>query len=199
MGMVSLVASAVFVLCGAFAAPLLTGPAAQAAPVRAADVYEDFLCPFCAQFDQQYGSQLDDAARSGKIKVNYHFVNKLDRLSASGDYSSRAAGAARCVENFAPARFGAFRDRLFSPEVQPQEEGDSDLSNGDLSRIATEVGAGAAASCVREGARVAVAKSAACADLDHLSAVGGQGVPSVVSDGKLVDLDNQNWLAELGA
>ena len=177
----------------------VVGSSAVASPAPSVDVYEDFLCPYCAAFDQQYGSELENAARSGRIKLHYRFVNKLDRLSASGNYSSRAAGAARCVANLAPARLAAFRSRLFAPDVQPEEEGESDLSNGDLARISTEAGAGAAAACVRQGAQVATAKAEAAAQLAKLEAAGGRGVPSVAKNGKTVDLDDPAWLANLAS
>jgi protein-disulfide isomerase len=178
------------------AAPF-AGAQASASSVPSVDVYEDFLCPYCAAFDHQHGADLDSAASASRIKLRYHFVNKLDKLSASGDYSSRAAGAARCVANLAPVRLAAFRARLFAPDVQPEEQGESDLSNGDLARISADVGAGAAASCVRQGAQVAAAKSAAATSLAKLKKAGGQGVPSLLKNGKLLELGDQDWLAAL--
>ncbi|WP_049773349.1 DsbA family protein [Segniliparus rotundus] len=178
------------------AAPF-AGSQAAASPVPSVDVYEDFLCPFCAAFDQQYGAELGKAASASRIKLRYHFVNKLDKFSASGDYSSRAAGAARCVANLVPGRLAAFRSRLFAPDVQPEEQGDSDLSNGDLARISVDVGAGAAASCVRQGAQVAAAKSEAATSLAKLKKAGGKGVPSLLKNGKLLDLGDRDWLTAL--
>ena len=188
-----------FLLAAVLAVAPVVGPQAAASPAPSVEVYEDFLCPYCAAFDQQYGADLEKAAHLSRIVLRHRFVNKLDELSASGDYSSRAAGAARCVAVLDPARLAAFRAELFAPDVQPKENGGSDLSNGDLAQIATGVGAGAAAACVRQGAQVAAARSEAAAALAKLEKAGGQGVPSLVKNGKVVDLDDPGWLANLGS
>jgi len=53
------------------------------------DVYEDFLCPACGQFEAR---DKDKSAgdRGRKLQVNYHIVNLLDKQLGPGGYSSQA-------------------------------------------------------------------------------------------------------------
>ena len=61
------------------------------------DVFEDFMCPVCKQFEEQSGQAIVSAVDAGRLRVRYHMLNFLNRQSASGSYSSRAAGALQCV------------------------------------------------------------------------------------------------------
>ena len=55
-------------------------------------LYEDFLCPHCGQFEQQFGPTVNKLIDTGAIAADYYMVAILDR---QGDgYSSRAANAA---------------------------------------------------------------------------------------------------------
>lgn len=66
-------------------------------PAASIDVYEDPLCPYCAQFERQYGQQIAQAVDEGKVAVNYHLLNFLDQASGSGTYSTRATAALMCA------------------------------------------------------------------------------------------------------
>ncbi|SUF56341.1 serine/threonine-protein kinase [Prescottella equi] len=61
------------------------------------DVFEDPMCPYCAQLEEKHGQEVAQAIDEGKVAVNYHILNFLNRLSASGDYSTRAVAASQCV------------------------------------------------------------------------------------------------------
>jgi protein-disulfide isomerase len=56
------------------------------------DVYLDFMCPYCNQFEQTYDSQLQKLAKDNRITFRLHPVNLLDRFSTTS-YSSRSASA----------------------------------------------------------------------------------------------------------
>lgn len=111
------------------------------------DLYEDFMCPVCGQFEQQSGERIVDEVKAGNMQVTFHFLNFLDRSSGSGEYSTRAIAAIQCIatmeslENFLAAHSAFFTN-------QPQEGG-GDLSAAELAGLARDAGVGdEAASCV---------------------------------------------------
>jgi protein-disulfide isomerase len=125
-------------------------------------------------------------------------LNFLNRNSASKDYSSRAAGAAKAVFDKAPDKFLEFHKKLFEPGTQPQEGSSTDPSNDDLAKIAEQVGAGAAAADIRSGADVqAAAGSAKAAILQLAKITGNIATPTIVKDGKPVQWQDPQWLATL--
>ncbi|MDL9938901.1 thioredoxin domain-containing protein [Gordonia sp. ABSL1-1] len=162
------------------------------------DVFEDPLCPICAEFEAQFGKELNAAVTGGKVRVRFHTLDFLNGASASGDYSSRAAGALTCVagENNA-ALYLKFHSALFAD--QPKENGDTDHSNADLARIATQQGATpATAQCITSGAKIGEAKAKAEESTTQLAkALGGKaGTPSVLHNGEPVEL-NADWLQNI--
>src|SRR5688572_4459029 len=68
-----------------------TGIKVGSGPVQI-DIYEDFICPACGQFEQQTGGTLDKLVSEGKVTVVYHPVAFLDRASST-DYSTRSSAA----------------------------------------------------------------------------------------------------------
>ncbi len=171
---------------------------AAAAPVTI-DLFEDPLCPACGQFEQTQGGQLADAVRGGKLRVRFHMLNFLNDSSASRDYSTRAGAAVQCVAGEKNQDlFLKFHSELF--KQQPMERGSSDHSNDELAKIARQVGANEATQrCIASGAQVPAAAKAAQESLNQLSKAldGNVSTPSVLLEGKKVDLANPNWLADL--
>ena len=171
-------------------------------PKATIDIYEDAMCPGCAELERQYGQQINQELDNGNLTVNYHMVDFLNRLSASGDYSSRAAGALLCVAQGSgsqPGVYMAFHSALFAPEHQPEENGSSDPSNQQLADLATSVGASeTSATCIAQGQQTAAAATAATAFIATLNEVtGGQAqTPTVVKDGTPVSLTT-DWLTKL--
>ena len=171
-------------------------------PAVTIDLYEDALCPICAEFERQYGQQINKAVDDGTLAMNVHMLDFLNKSSPSGDYSTRAAAALLCVAQQSgsqPGVYLAFHSALFSADHQPTEGGSSDLSNDQLAALATASGASpAAASCVSSGANVTAAASSATASSATLSqATGGRvATPTVVHNGVPVSL-SVNWLGTL--
>ncbi len=111
------------------------GPAS--APVKVT-VYEDFLCPFCGQLEAATRSTLQAAIDDGRVRVEYHVLNFLDRSSTS-EYSQRAANALAVVlDTSGPKPAKKLHDLLF--ENQPAE-GSAGLSDAQLIDYAVEAGA----------------------------------------------------------
>lgn len=60
------------------------------------DIYEDFQCPACAAAEQKIGATVDELVAAGKVKVNYHPMNFLDR-NLGNDSSTLAGSAFGCA------------------------------------------------------------------------------------------------------
>lgn len=82
-------------------------------------VYEDFLCPFCGQFESRTRDDLASLAGQGKVQVEYRPFNFL---SENGTYSARSAGAFSVVlDQAGPDAAKKFHDLLY--DNQPDEKG----------------------------------------------------------------------------
>lgn len=163
------------------------------------DVFEDPLCPYCAQLENTNGQEVAQKVDEGTLAVRYHTLDFLNRLSASGDYSTRAAGALMCVAKSGDAvAFSAFHGALFTPANLPPENGKSDHSNADLAQIAKDAGADdATVACISDGTQVEAASAAAKKGSEALAASGARGTPTVVHDGTLIDaLGDPDWVSQ---
>ncbi|HET6699100.1 MAG TPA: thioredoxin domain-containing protein [Nocardioidaceae bacterium] len=102
-------------------------------------IYEDFMCPFCGQFEAASGDQLEKYVADGDVQVQYHVVSFLDRASNGTDYSTRAMNAFGVVLDVAgPQTAKKFHDLLY--ENQPEENSDG-LSDEELIDLAVQAGA----------------------------------------------------------
>lgn len=112
------------------------------APVEVA-VYEDFMCPFCGEFEAASAESLKEYVDRGDVQVRYHVISFLDGASNGTDYSTRAMNAAGAVLDTAgPEAAKKFHDLLFAN--QP-EEGSDGLSDDQLVELAVQAGANEAA------------------------------------------------------
>nr|WP_246017570.1 thioredoxin domain-containing protein [Micromonospora pisi] len=142
------------------------------------DIYEDFICPFCGQFEKSTGSTLDQLVSENKVRILYHPVAYLDRASST-EYSTRSSAASGCAAN--QGKFREYVEALFNR--QPAE-GSAGLSDDELISIGTGVGldGGAFGSCVRDGtfkpwtAHVTEAASRANINSTPTVLVNGKGV-----------------------
>ncbi|GGG05904.1 hypothetical protein GCM10007304_19980 [Rhodococcoides trifolii] len=167
---------------------------------KTVDVYEDPMCPYCAELENTHGQELAQKIDAGAVTVRYHMLDFLNQLSASGDYSTRAVAASQCVAASESAVvYSKFHSTLFAPDFQPAEKGSSDHSNDDLAQLARDSGGSdASAQCITNGAQASSAASNAAAARQALAATGSSGTPTVVVDGGIVDaLGNKNWVADL--
>ncbi|MGL4306890.1 MAG: DsbA family protein [Mycobacteriaceae bacterium] len=165
------------------------------------DIYEDFLCPACASFEARSGPNIRQAVLDGKVVVRYHMLDFLNKRSASGDYSTRAAGALLSIAKAGNSQlFTEFHARLFQPGTQPEEDASSDLSNSDLAKIATELGAIAeVVNAIEKGIDTDEAKMLATRSMQRLKSVLGSsvGTPTVLQENMEVDISKQNWLSDV--
>ncbi|WP_285244389.1 thioredoxin domain-containing protein [Pseudarthrobacter sp. fls2-241-R2A-127] len=138
-------------------------------------LYVDFICPICKNFETQYNDQLTSLRNDGKITVEYRPLGFLDSRSST-NYSSRAANAAACVANTAPEKYADYFNALYA---QQPAEGSAGLSDNDLKKIASDMGANIG-SCVDDKTYRPYVKYVT----KEASAIGVSGTPTVFVDGK---------------
>jgi protein-disulfide isomerase len=136
---------------GPDAAPAGTGQrfgvplGAPDAPVTV-ELYEDFFCPACRQFEREAGAELREWAADGEVRLVYRPLAFLNGYSTTR-YSTRALNAAACAAD--EGRFVEMHDQLF--RTQPPEGGPG-LSDDRLVALGRAAGAdgGAFAACVTD-------------------------------------------------
>lgn len=113
------------------------------APVTV-DIYEDFQCPVCKDFEQATGEDLTTLVTEGKIKIKYHTMAFLDAQSNGNRYSSRAANAAICASDVSVDDFHRFHAFLFGVDAVGEDnqpaEGSNGISDSSLLDYASAVG-----------------------------------------------------------
>ncbi len=82
------------------------------------DLYEDFQCPVCKEYETAFGADVQAAATNGKAKVVYHVLQFLDG-NLNNDSSARAANASGCAQD--QGMFQAYHSEAF--KNQPATEG----------------------------------------------------------------------------
>lgn len=113
----------------------LGAPEGSGKPV--ADLYLDFMCPYCGDFHKVNGKTIDEAVAADQITLRVHTRTFLDRSSSTGSYSTRAAAAFAEVYSQDPELALPYLDALF--ENQPQE-GNPGLTTKQLADLAKKVG-----------------------------------------------------------
>lgn len=155
-----------------------TAPGVEAEPGNPVKVvvYVDFICPVCKNFEAQYNATLTQLRNEGKITVEYRPLGFLDSRSTT-NYSSRAANAAACVANESPEKYSDFFNALY--DKQPAE-GSAGLSDAELKKIATDVGAKSIDKCVDDKTYRPYVKHTT----QEAQVTGVTGTPTVFVEGK---------------
>jgi protein-disulfide isomerase len=97
------------------------------------EIFEDFQCPICQQFEQTSGGTIKRLAAQGRVRVNYWPFQLFPQEPLAGN-SQRAANAALCV----PAgKWIRFHDTLY--KNQPPE-GTTGFSSKQLVQWGHDVG-----------------------------------------------------------
>ncbi|WP_432932574.1 DsbA family protein [Microbispora sp. CA-135349] len=145
------------------------------------DVYEDFQCPTCKEFEATSGSTLKNLAAEGKAKVVYHPITIFTQEPTAGN-SLRAANAARCVTD--GQQWLAFHDKLY--QNQPSETV-TGFTTDELIKWGKAAGVTAPDfdNCVREQRNVAAHKQFS---QQTMAAQKLAGTPTVKLDGKELEL-----------
>lgn len=110
-------------------------PVGHANAPATVDLYVDFQCPICRQYEQRSGPTLEGFIASGAARVVYHPVAFLDRVSAG--YSSRASAAAGCA-----SQEGVFPAFLKAMYANQPPEGGTGLPPDKIISLGQQAGAG---------------------------------------------------------
>lgn len=98
------------------------------------DVYFDFQCPYCKEFDAVLGKPINQLADSGRANVVYHIKTFLDD-NLRNDSSKRAGMGAACAAD--QGKFQAYHDLALAN--QPAQEG-TGYTDAQLTQFATQAG-----------------------------------------------------------
>lgn len=101
------------------------------------ETYVDFMCPFCAQFEEAEGERITELVEDGSITLEVHPVAILDRLSQGTEYSSRSASAMYAVAEADPENAYAFLVAMY--DNQPAESS-TGLTDEEIVQIAKDAG-----------------------------------------------------------
>lgn len=140
------------------------------------EIYLDFFCPACKQFDQAARPALDRYLADGTITVVYRPIAILNRYSDSR-YSTRAAAAAGCAADVEKM------DEYVAVMMAAQPAGGADgPSNGEIVEITSAVGFTDAgfAQCVRDQTYRGWAED----NTNAAARRGFQSTPTVLVDGQ---------------
>ncbi len=141
-------------------------------------VYEDFLCPYCRQFEAASRTYLRKAAEQGKVLVEYRPFHLLQ-----DEYSTTALTAwAAVLEGGTPGQALKYHDLLF--ENQPYENDAAKPGVADLTDLAKK--AGVTDKSVLDSIGVANTQFVDAADQSATDA-GVKGTPTVIVDGKTLE------------
>ncbi|WP_293787931.1 thioredoxin domain-containing protein [uncultured Aeromicrobium sp.] len=123
------------------------GEPAEDAPM--VEIFEDFLCPYCKQFEESSGEVLRAQADAGEIQLVYRPFSFLDAMGgSSNEYSQRATNLAICaLDEQGPEAFQTVHDALYAN--QPAEGG-SGPSDDELMALAEESGVTVSQECVTQ-------------------------------------------------
>ncbi|WP_147339470.1 DsbA family protein [Actinomadura spongiicola] len=173
---------------GAEATPLPDGSLAMARPgvtSPVVDVYEDFACPHCGDFDRKHDPMLKELAVSGRAKVVFHpMVIFGESTQPAHDNALRAASALRCVGD--GARWLSYQDALYAH--QPPSISSQGYSTADLLSYAEPLG------LTDDGFRRCVESQRHAASVKTVSrgyiSSGVQGTPSVRVNGHTLSVSD---------
>jgi protein-disulfide isomerase len=148
------------------------------------DIYEDFQCPICQQFEGLNGKYISSLVTEKKAAVNFHV------LSFIGQESVRAANAAACAND--EGKFVNFHLALYAN--QPATENSGTLTSDRLIEIGKSAGLDSDSfkSCVKDMKYEGwVAKSTEAG-----SKAGVNSTPTVFVGGKEIDRNTEYFNAE---
>ena len=124
---------------------------ANADGVPAINIFIDYSCPACAQFESIYGPLLRTWLENGTATVEYHILSFRDAQTAGTRYATRAGNAAACVADQSPDQYFDFSELLLAN--QPAPPGSYELTNDQLNQIVDATGvqnAEAVKSCIAD-------------------------------------------------
>jgi protein-disulfide isomerase len=96
------------------------------------DVFQDFMCPVCGEFEKANGADVGKLVAAGTVKLRIHPMNFLDDSSLGSKYSTRAANAFVTVWKAEPDKALAFNTLLYGNQPKENTTGLTDAQIADL-------------------------------------------------------------------
>lgn len=163
------------------------------------DVYVDFLCPACGDFQKQFGEAIEQQVNVGTLQVRYRLVPLLNSRSDPEGYSLDAANAALAAAD--AGKFIGYHHSLFAK--QP-EEGKRGYDKAQLIKLGKDLGItdprfAETINTGRYNEQLTTEFEQTLKDTNLQQDFGqgpGFGTPMVVSKGKVVPLTD-GWLPQL--
>jgi len=161
---------------------------ANAANVIDLQVYIDYQCRYCGDFEATNAAQIKKWVSTGAATLEIHPLAILDQSSLGKKYSTRAANAAACVANFSPNQFFDFSALMFTNQPKENTEGRTDNQIISLTKQAKVSKADSIATCITDqdfkswtnaATARATADPLAGTDVKKLA-----GTPTVIINGK---------------
>ena len=165
------------------------------------DVYEDFLCPACRSFEEQYAGAVEEHVADGTLQVRYHMLPMLNDRSDPAGYSMDAANAGLCAAD--AGVFPQFHASLFQDQPAEDARGWDKQQLTDLGTKELDVTDPAFRTCIAEGEHNSAIQ-------DHFDEVRetkhleqdfdgqrGFGTPTLAADEKVVKISDPKWLDKL--
>ena len=97
---------------------IVVNPGKATAGAPKVEIFLDYQCPICKQFESMFGSTLDDMAGKGEIQLIYRTMTFLDN-NLRNDSSLKAGIAAACADN--AGKYSSYHNAIFAG--QPATEG----------------------------------------------------------------------------
>ena len=148
------------------------------------DIYEDFQCPVCAQFEALNGKYIEELINAKKARVVYHTLSFLGQSQGSANESAQAANAAACAAD--EGQFLTLHSLLYS--TQPKENAGT-WTPSYLTQVAATAGIASDSftNCVNSGKYAGWVDNVAAAGADK----NVNSTPTVFVNGKEIDRDTQ--------
>lgn len=113
--------------------PFASAKPAKGAPV--VDLYEDFRCPICQDFEAAFGGTITDLAEDGKIRLRVHLKTVIDS-NTGGESSAVAGSSALCAAD--QGTWTEYHSALFA--LQPPTETPEGFPKATYTKAAKEAG-----------------------------------------------------------
>jgi protein-disulfide isomerase len=98
------------------------------------EVYADFQCDQCGQFEKVFGAMLASMSQAGDVKLVFHTMSFVD-TNLKNDSSARSANAAACASD--AGKFLEYHSAVFAG--QPEKEG-TGYTDAQLTEFANTAG-----------------------------------------------------------
>ncbi len=138
------------------------------------DLWVDYSCPHCQEFEATNNATLTDLVASGKLAVTYHNIQIVT------DYGTEAGSASACLAVHDPNAWPAFNAALYANHSATTDS----WTSTDLTRFAAANGGGdATQKCIADGTY----KSWIADNTEASAKAGVTGTPTMFIDGKKTD------------